>query len=60
MSNYVKFITIHPKWLELWPMDIQGLKLLINSTTMKFYEILTKAKSDISKILNFTRKPLFP
>ena len=89
-SNYVKFITIHPKWLELWHRDIHtdvctyrnshcdnyilltasglnnkkktkvhGLKFLINNTTMKFHEILTKAKSD-SKILNFTRKPLFP
>ena len=34
--------------------------MVINNTTMKFHEILTKAKSDISKILNFTRKPLFP
>ena len=31
-----------------------------NNTTMKFHEILTKAESDISKIWNFTRKPLFP
>ena len=86
-SNYVKFITIHPKWLELWPRDIHtdvctyrnshcdnnilltasGLNnkknkgtWFINNTTMKFHEILTKAKSDISKLLNFTRKPLFP
>ena len=89
-SNYVKFITIHPKWLELWPRDIHtdvctyrnshcdnyillnasglnnkntrvhGSKLLINNTTMKFHEILTKAKLDISKIWNFTRNPLFP
>ena len=89
-SNYVKFITIHPKWLELWPRNIHtdvctyrnshcdnyilltasginnnktrvhGLKLLINNTTMKFHEILTKAKSDIRKNLNFTREPLFP
>ena len=32
---------------------------LKNNTTMKFHEILTTAKSDISKIWNFTRKPLF-
>ena len=79
-SIYVKFITIHPKWLELWPKDIHtdvctyrnsdcdnyillttsGLNNKKNNTTMKFHEILTKAESDISKIWNFTRKPLFP
>ena len=85
-SNYVKFITIHPKWprdihtdictyrnshcdnyilltasgLNNQKTSVHGSKLLINNTTMKFHEILTKAKLDISKIWNFTRKPLFP
>ena len=35
------------------------VKLLINNTTMKFHEILTKAERDISKNCNFTRNQLF-